>query len=97
MTEQVNKLKKTAEELMQEQFTLCYRTSPYSNLWKCEAGFNSVNEVDERAKQLRDKNNDVVTTFFPFNKNMPLLVQQCRIKMALTPRIDINMKNETHY
>lgn len=92
ITDQFDKVKQSMSDLLQEQFTLCYRSSPYDQTWKCESGYNSVNEVDVRTAELRKQNKDVATTFFPFNKQTPSLVQQKQIQWSLMPKVVVTPK-----
>lgn len=92
ITDQLDKVRQSVSDLLQEQFTLCYRSSPYDQTWKCESGYNSVNEVDLRTAELRKQNNDIATTFFPFNKSTPSLVQQKQIQFSLMPHVHMTSK-----
>lgn len=89
MASSLNSIKDSVLGLLQQQFTLCYRANKYSNDWTCEYGFRSVNDIDERAKNLKKANEDAVTTFYPFNINTPVVLQEKYIKYKLTPTIKV--------
>ena len=77
-------------------FTLCYRHSCIPNDWKCESGYNSVDDVDRRCLEIRKYHQDMVTTFFPFSRYTPKIYQQKKIQWELmkvmVPKIDIREK-----
>jgi len=72
---------------MQEEFTLCYRTS-FSQNWNCECGFDSVRSIDERAIELKVYNNNYITTFFPHYSITPTFLKQQYVRYKLIPTFE---------
>ena len=78
-------------------FTLCYRN--FKNLsWTCECDIPTVIEVDQRAQELKQQNENIWTTFFPTYTWTPQLFKKLYAKYMLTP--DVQMicdKNSLSY
>jgi len=70
------------------EFTLCHRRQHDLN-WKCERGYRSVTDVDKRASELRNEDNNVTTTFFPTCRYSPNFFTWYRIAFGLKPGITI--------
>jgi len=75
-----------------EEFTLCHRQDPFTREWKCECGFNTVKEVDYRANVIRELHPTSVTTFMPFYKGTPNIVQREIIRYRMTPMVSMMLK-----
>lgn len=84
-----NKKQNSVNELFDNEFILCHKINNNSIRWNCECGFDSVNSVDKYALKLRQKNENVVTTFFPCYKFTPNFMKRQYVRYQLTPRMPI--------
>jgi len=74
---------------MNKDYTLCYREKCSTlSLWTCEHGYQSIDVVSQRAKQL-GRHKDMVTIMIPFFKNTPIWLRGWYIKYYLTTQLDI--------
>lgn len=82
------------QNILNEEFTLCYKSNRYVNLWNCECGYKSVGEVDKRTHEIHKLNSEIITTFFPTYNLIPMFIQKQMIKIKLMPGIKIKSKPE---
>ena len=79
-----------------ETFTFCYRQNYYHRYWKCEMGYESIAAIDKRLKEIKQKDSDIITTFFSFNEYTPKIWQKTKIQWNLSrieiPEVDIHEK-----
>ena len=69
-------------------YMLCYRKQ-YNLCWTCECGYETIDEVDKRAGELRGNHPHINTTFFPTYKCIPKPLKQIYAKYKLIPPIYI--------
>ena len=70
-----------------KEFMLCYATR--NTGWKCETGHKTVEDIDNIAKTLREKDINVTTTFFPVFTLTPnyILTKYAQSKLLPTVRM----------
>jgi hypothetical protein len=70
-----------------DRFTLCYMTDPYPTISTitCEAGYESLLEVDERINVLRFSrgNTCMRSVVYPFKSYIPLQLQHAYLSFML--------------
>jgi hypothetical protein len=75
-----------------KDFILCYR-NPHNINWSCESGYKSLEEINERASELRQKEENITTTFFNFGSKLPDIIRRFYILKNLAPDVIINPKD----
>lgn len=79
--------------VFEQSFTLCYKTEHYSNLWKCENGFDSIVAADTRVNEIRKQHEESHITIFPYRNFTPNAMRRLQIQCHLTPKVII-VKNK---
>ena len=69
------------------EFILCYKDD-YQMNWSCECGFKTVSELQVRAEQLTEKDENMCVKFFPTSQRTPKFVKKLSVKYYLTPNIN---------
>lgn len=81
---------KLFEDILSKEFVLCYR-DPYLFNFKCERGYETIKEVDNRLSQIHESTKKT-TILLEGYKLTPDFVRRHYIKYLLMPDVNINSK-----
>lgn len=82
----------STNSFLKEELILCYKNKLLLNNWKCECGYETIEEINKRSNCLRNENLNTVTTFFPLKSVWPSFIKKKIIQYELQPNIKFTNK-----